>query len=155
MNKMSVRALLLGLGFLAACGGTTPQPPGANGCKTEAGIDTYSAGMAKSTDVGGYTLKIMSSTRIPPDRGANQFSVQILDGASMPVATATASVKPFMPDHGHGSTPATFPLVPTGGGAYDVGPINFFMPGRWDLNFRIDSSDGQRAEAKFSFCVEG
>lgn len=154
MSTMSRAPLGLGLVLLLSCGGTTAPPP-VTGCRGDPRADTFVAGLEKATDIGGYKLKMLSSLRVPPDRGNNEFSLSVVDAAAMSVSTATISVKPWMPDHGHGSTPESFRLRSVGAGTYEVGPINFFMPGMWELTFRIDQSDGQRAVAKFSFCVEG
>lgn len=48
-----------------------------------------------------------------------------------------------------------FSGAPAGDGRYGVGPVNFFMPGLWELTVKVELQGGAIESAKFSFCVEG
>ncbi|MCC7380315.1 MAG: FixH family protein [Deltaproteobacteria bacterium] len=148
-------ALLLAVSLAAfACGGDTTPPPNGAGCVEDARADTYVAGLEKTTE-GGHRVKMLEARPAPPDRGDNTWTFELADAAGAKVSTATVSVRPWMPDHGHGSTPAMFSGAPAGDGRYGVGPVNFFMPGLWELTVKVELQGGAIESAKFSFCVEG
>ena len=71
-----------------------------------------------------------------------------------PVQTATISAKPWMPDHGHGTTPPRFGAQPLGNGAFSLGPMDLFMPGFWTVTLDVQA-DGKQDTVVFSFCLEG
>lgn len=159
MKTMSRAAPLLVLAlacaaFAAACGDETPDP-NEGGCTTDPRADTYVAGLEKQTS-GSLKVRLMSATPQPPDRGDNQWTFEVVDASGAAVEGATVRVRPWMPDHGHGSTPERFDATPAAGGTYAVGPVNLFMPGLWELEVRIEPEGGGAVQtAKYAFCVEG
>lgn len=166
MSKMSVaprrasrvasRGLALALLAVAssACG-SDPAPVQSSAC--EGTIDSYAAGMTRPSEAGAFQVELRSSTLVPPDRGDNGFTFRVLDAAGAPVPDAQVVVRPWMPNHGHGSTPETFaPRMTAEPDVLEVGPIKFFMPGLWELRFQIVSPSMAKSErATFGFCVEG
>lgn len=149
MSDGGVRLLCLGI-VLAACG-DDPAPPSALPCGG-ATVDTFAAGLTKSSEGGAFEVTLLDASRRPPDRGDNTFTLRVerLPGRE-PVAPEAIALRPWMPRHGHGSTPAVFTATSSPGGAA-VGPVDLFMPGLWELRFSIEP-DPERAV--FSFCVEG
>ncbi len=152
-----VMCAAVALAAIAACGGEDPPPvvtPSA--CDGQA-VDTYAPGMTKGSEGGHFTVQLVESTLAPPDRGDNGFKLRVTDSAGSAVPDATMMVRPWMPNHGHGSTPEVFTPTATGQpGELEVGPINFFMPGLWELRVIVSSAAMQVNErATFAFCVEG
>jgi hypothetical protein len=48
--------------------------------------------------------------------------------------------KLWMPDMNHGSSPTTLSLA--GEGCFEVGDVDFFMPGKWEVRARFASGEG-------------
>lgn len=68
----------------------------------------------------------------PARRGPVDVLFAISDQAGAPVDGLSVQTQPWMPAHGHGA--ATSPVVAgLGEGRYWAMPINFYMPGRWEL----------------------
>jgi hypothetical protein len=117
--------------------------------------DTYTAGMQKEGDSGTFTVVLVAADPAPPDKGDNVLTLQILDDAGLPVDDATVVVAPFMPEHGHGTSPAEFDAPHTGSdGTYVSTPMDLFMGGLWDLVVQVTGSDNSTDEATFTFCIE-
>lgn len=68
-----------------------------------------------------------------------------------PVDAARVQVKPWMPDHGHGISPA--PEVSAQGSGEYLAAWRFSMPGSWELTLTVDGVDGQDA-AKVAYVVQ-
>lgn len=145
---------LAGVGALAACG-SDPAPTPSSAC--EGTVDTFAVGLTRASEAGAFQVELRSSTLVPPDRGDNGFSFRVLDAAGAPLGDAQVVVRPWMPNHGHGSTPETFtPRATAAPDVLEVGPINFFMPGLWELRFQVVSPSVAKSErTTFGFCVEG
>lgn len=142
--------LLLGV---AACGAS---PSAGNTdtvtCRTDARADTYAANLTKPGQASHYTFVLQQAQPAPPAKDTNTWTVAILDSAHAPVTGATLTIKPFMPDHGHGSS-----LVPSAtaqGDSYTITPLYFFMPGLWQTTITAQV-DSVIDAAVFAFCIEG
>jgi hypothetical protein len=140
------------LALTIACSGDdpddTPEPEPVD-CGSDA--DVYTPGL--SAPAGDYEVVFDAADPSPPDRGDNVWTVQVLDASGAPVQGLQMEVEPFMPEHGHGTSPATFPATAEGD-AYTFGPVDLFMPGLWVVTFHVD--DGAAASAaEFRFCLEG
>lgn len=155
----SLGGLSVGLSIalgLSGCGGDDPvTPPVTSAC--DGAVDAYAPGLTKASEGGHFSVRLVSSLLAPPDRGDNGFVLRVMDAAGAEVADADVVVRPWMPNHGHGSTPATFTATAAASaGDVEVGPINFFMPGLWELRVTVTSAALQASErATFAFCVEG
>lgn len=149
------RGLVLALLAAAAACGSDPPPVQSSAC--EGTLDTFAVGLTRASEAGAFQVELRSSTLVPPDRGDNGFTFRVLDAAGAPVSDAQVVVRPWMPNHGHGSTPETFtPRAAAEAGVLEVGPINFFMPGLWELRFQVVSPSVAKSErTTFGFCVEG
>ena len=103
----------------AACGGgngatpadMTPLPPDFAGAVgklcTDARADAWTLPIAKPSANGTFTVTLMSSAASPPLIGdLTDWTVKVVDASGAAVDGATITVKPWMPDHGHGTTPS-------------------------------------------------
>jgi hypothetical protein len=154
MNRLAVLCFLACASLATACGddANTAAADAAASCDLETRKDTFTAGMNK-TGSGGYTVALMDSLPAPPDKGDNTWSLEIADSTGTRDGL-DVSVKPFMPDHGHG-TPITAVVTPEGSGMYSVTPINLWMPGLWEVTVEIKDQDTVVDQIVFSFCIDG
>jgi len=170
MNRHDLKTLaaLGATALLAACSGGSDEADATDDPGTTAELDcaeaydTYEPGMSKQgLD---YTYTMLSADPDPPDRGENTWEIEVTDVAGAPVAGLPLLVEPFMPEHDHGTNPATFDAEDLGDGVYRFTDIDLFMPGLWQLFVRVD--DGSAAEqtdadpavveqAEFRFCLQG
>lgn len=127
-------------------------------CDAEPRGETFVVGLEKTSRVEGLKVRLLEvvveEQPQPPDRGINTWTFEITDAAGAPVEDVAVRLRPWMPDHGHGTTPAEYPGVPAGAGRYSVGPFNLFMSGLWEFTVRLERG-GELDDAKFGFCLEG
>jgi hypothetical protein len=97
---------------------------------------------------------LVSSDPGPPIKGNNTWVVRVLDSANQPVPGATLTVRPYMPDHGHG-TPIVVMPTETSPGTYTLSPVNLFMSGLWQVTIDVSAPGGVSDSGVFSFCAEG
>jgi hypothetical protein len=90
------------------------------------------------TSPAGAVLTIVATNPSPPARFTNWWAVTIddRDGAPM-IDPARLEVSAFMPEHGHGA-PRT-PDVTSEVEGLVVGPLELWMPGRWEIRFDLDA----------------
>lgn len=116
--------------------------------------ETYAAGMEHAGDAGVYTFVLVAGDPAPPDKGDNTWTLKVLDATGGPVEGATLTIEPFMPEHGHGSTPASFDGTTAADGTVTIGPMDLFMAGTWELTLTADQG-GTTDTTIFAFCLEG
>jgi hypothetical protein len=156
--------LALFVGRLADCSSASPAPgdtpdsaaPDGDlvGCLNDPRDDTYSAGMTKTGQAGNFQFVLESATPGPPALDTNTWVIKLLDSSGTPVPGANfTSIKPWMPDHGHGSS-ATPSATDNNDGTYSIAPLYFFMAGLWQVTFAAQAN-GKNDTAVFSFCVQG
>jgi hypothetical protein len=121
-------------------------------CSSDPRAQNFSANMVQPGKGGIFGVKLVQVDPWPVLKGDNAWTVQIVDAAGAPVTGATFTVKPFMPDHGHGSS--IIPDIEPGQGAatFDVSHLNCFMAGVWQFTFTI-TKDAQTDSAVVTFCV--
>ncbi|MEO8800946.1 MAG: FixH family protein [Polyangiaceae bacterium] len=154
--------LLASAAVLALAGGCSSSSPDAQPqpatsspslCATDSRAEAFSAGMEQMGSSGALGVKLTSIDPNPVFKGDNDWKVTVVDASGNAVVGATITAKPFMPDHGHGSS-----IVPTvteaGGGSYDVNHLNLFMPGIWQVTFAVTTAAGVHDAAVFTFCVD-
>ncbi len=109
--------------------------------------------MEQKGAAGALSVKLQSIDPNPVIKGNNDWKIQVVDASGAPVSDATITVKPFMPDHGHGSS--ITPQVAAGAdpGTYDVSLLNLFMPGIWTVTFDVTTQDNVTDSSVFTFCV--
>ncbi len=145
--------LLLVLVMLAgACGGTEEGQRQVSACSGETRADTYVQGLEKSGDI--YRIRLLEAIPGPPEVGDNQWTFELYKDAGK-VSTATITVRPWMPDHGHGTTPMYYQATASSNSdTFELGAIDLFMPGFWTMTFQVDEPSVSD-EIVFGFCLEG
>lgn len=137
---------------MAGCGGSSSQQQ-ATTCPNDPRADTYVPGLMKMGKGEVFQAELVASDPAPPDRGDNAWTIKLSDAEGQPVVGATIDVKPFMPDHGHG-TPVPAVVTDQGDGSYQLTPINLFMAGYWQVTLTIQAG-GQSDQIVYGFCIEG
>lgn len=169
----TVTRILLPLGLAAATlpacnsgASTTPITVDADfvSCSTETRATPYQPGMLVTSDAGAFVVKLLLNTftdadgkvlEEAPAQGLDVWTIETDAAATMtPVDGLTISVKPYMPDHIHGTTPAG--VTPAGAGTYTISPLNLYMAGYWTITLTITDSSGASPVADtavFKICV--
>jgi hypothetical protein len=103
-----------------------------------------------------FSVKLTSINPNPVFKGNNAWTIQVVDKSGGPVTGASITVKPFMPDHGHGSS--IIPQVTAGAdpGSYDISLLNLFMPGIWTVTIVVTTGTAPSTvtdQSVFTFCV--
>ena len=137
--------------LLLGCGPKDGEDSGA-GASDCAG-DIYVDGITKDGVAGLYAVEIVAANPAPPDKGDNSWTLRIQGADAADIASVVA--EPEMPQHGHGTTPATFAGTAVGDGTWEVEPFDLFMPGYWEIAVEVTDTSGQSDLALFAFCVEG
>ncbi len=141
-------------------------------CSEDARSQVFAEDMQAAGVSGLATFTLHSITPNPPDIGDNNWELSAQrtgDGSAL--TGCTLDVRPWMPDHNHGSNN---PAGSEGAaGTYSVEGISFIMPGYWENTVTINcggdgddddsASDGSEeppTEALsdsgiFGFCIEG
>ncbi len=151
--------LALFAGLLAGCPASPDDNPHATvPCDEETRDEDFSADMEKTGDSGLAVFTLNSISPDPSDIGDNdwQFTVRDANDGS-PLSGCSLDVRPWMPDHEHGSN------QPQGAegdpGVYLVSGVRFIMPGYWENTVTIscspDDGDEWTDSAVFGFCLEG
>ena len=133
---------------------TSAPPDIQNICSMSAG---YEDGISQEGGAG-FLFEIITATPNPPDKGLNTFTIRV-DGATALGEEAQLVAEPAMPHHGHGTFPTTFNASKSDDGTFELGPIDLFMSGRWELELRV-YTDGDAAgppsdTTTFTLCLEG
>lgn len=68
----------------------------------------------------------------PPHVGPHVLHLTLTDASGAPAEDAEVTATTWMPAHGHGA-PDDPVVSPEGGGAFRIEPVDFFMPGRWEV----------------------
>ena len=119
-------------------------------CAAETRALPFQKGMQVMSRDKGYLLKVLKNTftdatstvlTIDPAKGIDVWTIEV-DGASSraPVDGMSITVRPFMPDHGHGTT--SVGVTPAGGGTYTIAPLNLYMAGYWEITFNLADMSG-------------
>ncbi len=112
---------------------------------------TYAANLSASSKTAKVVL--VDASPSPPARGSDTWKIKVTDSQGNALSNATVTAKPFMPDHGHGSS--VEPVVTANpDGTYTVTPLYLFMPGLWQVTFTIKTASTSD-DVVFSFCVAG
>jgi hypothetical protein len=143
---------------LNVCEATTSVPMSVQSSCSLASA-TYEAGMAQKGTSGALTFELVSVTGGSISQGIDSWTIKITDANCSPVDGATVTIKAWMPQHNHGWLAAT--STGEGGGVYDIGNLDIFMDGFWQITFTATASvalDGGAATSVtdstvFSFCV--
>ncbi len=124
-------------------------------CDTDKRAEVYAVGLSAKSKDGSMKATFMDANPAPPAKGLNTWTIQVTDATNKPVAGASITLLPFMPDHGHGSsiTPQ-IKAMPTAG-MYQITLVDLFMPGIWTNTFTIKPASGAAETMVFTFCIDG
>lgn len=95
-------------------------------------------GSSDNDDDDAQGLQITAEFEAPPQAGRNVLLVEIRDEVGQPVASASVTVDPQMPSHGHGSTEDPV-VTEIANGLYRAEPVTFQMPGPWVVGIHAES----------------
>ncbi|MBX2801491.1 MAG: FixH family protein [Myxococcales bacterium] len=148
-----MRHLGWGLAVLVACSGdgVDLEPPGLTTDCT--GAEVFVAGMQTESEQG-HMVSLMTAAPAPPDVGDNTWTISISDDSG-PVTGLPLVVRPWMPLHGHGLSPATYAGTDNGDGTYDIEMFDVIMPGLWEFNVDLAPGEEPSDVAVFPLCAEG
>jgi len=131
-------------------------PPDSQACINETRSTPYSEGVVATGSTGVSVALVNALASQPgisasPRVGDNDWRLTVKDAGGNPLTNATLALSAFMPDHGHGF--AKVPVVTElGGGDYDANPVNFNMPGYWEVT--VDVRKGPLDEkVVFKLCI--
>lgn len=165
MKKLIVLSLTT---LVVACGGGDSKPTGqntnttqgsndsntvANNTDSNTNSDTYADGLTKTGQMGKVQVMLANANPAPPDVGENSWVIEVMDADGQPIDGVTVTVSPYMPAHGHGTTPADYTGVTADGGLTEVGPFDLFMPGTWETTVKVEGTVDD--VATFTFDLEG
>lgn len=150
------KAWLLALIVLGACEGDGDDMNDADSsepitCVDDERAEDFTVNLSKMGT--GSSVTIVDAMPAMPDRGDNTWTVRIADAAGTPEESMVVSLRPWMPDHGHGS-PVEPVITDLGGGEYRIESLNLFMPGLWQITFTLETPAGAADEVMFSICIE-
>lgn len=153
------KAWLLALVVLGACEGDGDDMGDAADssepltCEDDERAEDFTVNLSKMGT--GSSVTIVDAMPAMPDRGDNTWTVRVADAMGNPEESMVVSLRPWMPDHGHGS-PVEPVIADLGGGEYRIESLNLFMPGLWQITFNLETPEGDGAadEVMFSICVE-
>ncbi len=149
------------------CGGGLKEPPPADmtspassDLATGGGMlcmdsraDPYTLPLTKPSATGAFNVTLMSSSPSPPVIGNDTWIIKVVDKTGAAMNGATITVKPWMPDHGHGTSVKATITPAANDGSYTVTPLYLFMAGFWQLTFTITSPSGTSDTVQFSYCL--
>jgi hypothetical protein len=136
-------------------GTTTTTTTDTSVCMVGPTPETFALGLTEASTDGSLKMTLVAASPAPPAKGENSWTLKVTDGSGAPVTGASFTVKPYMPEHVHGTsivpqmTPASQP------GVYDVGILEFFMPGIWQTTITRDQDAGAPEAVVFTFCIPG
>ncbi len=151
------------LGFLvilslSACG-SSDEPANThhnhvhNNATTAGAADVYADGLMKMGHMGNFHVMLMGADPAPPDVGDNTWTLRVMDTEQNPIDGAKVTVTPYMPLHGHGTSPADYTATFGEDGTYQVGPFDLFMPGVWETTVKVEGE--VKDSVMFAFELEG
>jgi len=138
-----------------ACGGSSNNggdDAGVVNCASDPRVAAYTPNMTVNSKGGAMKVALVSSTPAPPATHLNDWTLKVTDAGGTPLPSLTLNVGTLMPDHGHAS-PTTPTITNKGGGTYEIGQLNLFMPGVWHVWFFTPGAPSDTAD--FFFCVQG
>jgi YtkA-like len=150
---VAVPVVSCGSGATSSGGSTTTVATSL--CDTDPRAMTYAVGLSQTATGGAVKVTFVDAQPAPPAENENQWTVELTDANGNPVTGATITVKPFMPDMGHGSsvTPQIMPMATDG--MYQITLLDLFMPGIWTNTFTITTASEPAATVVFTFCIDG
>jgi hypothetical protein len=145
--------VLVGCSVMACSGGGTADSPDAQtSCAGDPRGEPFVTNLSKPGKNGALQFTLKSAAPAPPGRGDNLWMLEVTQGGA-PVSGAAVTVKPFMPDHRHGTPVDVVVTADAAPGSYMLMPVNLWMPGIWEVTIGATPAGGVRDQAVFSFCI--
>jgi hypothetical protein len=141
-------------------GGSSAAPgdSGAIGCGGDTRAESYSADMGQMGTSGVFRFVLVSASPQPVTTGTETWVVKITTAGGTPVTDATfpstpstPNPRPWMPEHGHGTSEVT--VTNNHDGTYAFNPMYLFMEGLWETDIVVESG-GKSDSTKFFFCLQ-
>ncbi len=159
IRRPTVEVLLVAMLALGACddGGDDSMESAADSssqpfsCADETRADAFAVDLSKMDAT--TTVTIVDAVPAEPVRGDNTWIVRLTDASGSPLAGASLDVKPWMPDHGHGS-PVEEQITELEGGEYEITSLNLFMAGYWEVTIELSEAEGGAEAVMFALCVD-
>ncbi|MCA9705729.1 MAG: FixH family protein [Myxococcales bacterium] len=120
-------------------------------CDQETRADDFAVDLSKMGER--YVTTIVDAMPAEPTRGDNTWTVRLTDGSGAPVEGIAIDVKPWMPDHGHG-TSVEEQVTEMGDGEYMFTPLNLHMAGYWEITLELTDAAGELDTVMFAVCVD-
>jgi hypothetical protein len=123
---------------VACVAGCTSNPgPASDGGGAGDGGATFPAdALLAMTSTGGLRVEVRTAPDQPPTVGVSQVQYRVTDGSGAARDDLTLDVVPWMPSMGHGASVRP-QATASGGGAYVLTDVDFFMPGHWELRTTV------------------
>ncbi|HTM44287.1 MAG TPA: FixH family protein [Polyangiaceae bacterium] len=112
---------------------------GADDCVAQYGA--LSAGHRETAVGGGFSILLTKLTPQSPQLGDNTWDFTLTDASDDPLPGVIVRLSAWMPAHAHGSL-KTVIVDDLGTGHYHAAPVNFHMPGRWDVTVTVELPTG-------------
>ncbi len=143
----------------SSSGTSTPgDDSGVIGCGGDQRAQNYSADMGQMGTSKVFKFELVSATPQPVTTGTEVWVVKILTASGAPVTDATfpstpstPNPRPWMPEHGHGTSLVT--VTNNHDGTYTFDPMYLFMEGLWETDIVVESG-GSTDSTKFYFCLQ-
>jgi hypothetical protein len=119
-------------------------------CEDDERAEAFTVNLAKMGER--HTVTIVEAVPAEPIRGDNAWTVMLSDSAGNPEEGATLGLRPWMPDHGHG-TPVEAQVTELGAGEYEIRSLNLFMAGLWEVTVELSTPEGEADSVMFSVCI--
>jgi hypothetical protein len=154
LGALAVAVMAVPLAACASGGGGAGGSIATSLCDTDPRAMTYVSGLSQTATGGTMKVSLVDAMPAPPALNLNEWTIEVTDQGGDPVTGATITMKPFMPDMGHGAS-VTPQIAPMTGGMYGVTLIDLFMPGIWTNTFTITPASGPVTTTVFTFCIDG
>lgn len=115
--------------------------------------DPWALPLTKTTMGDSFRVTLRSAAPTMPQIGMNTWLLDVADSAGKAAPGLSWTARPFMPDHGHGSTTPQV-TAETTPGAYKLSALNLSMAGVWQINFTLKAAAADPAEpVVFTYCL--
>jgi hypothetical protein len=128
------------------------------GCGGDPRVQMYSADMGQMGTSGVFKFQLVSATPQPETTGTEVWVMKIttaagaaVTDATFPSTPSTPNPRPWMPEHGHGTSEVT--VTNNHDGTYTFNPMYLFMEGLWETDIVVESGS-MTDSTKFFFCLQ-
>jgi hypothetical protein len=128
------------------------------GCGGDSRAQSYAADMGQMGTSGVFRFVLVSATPQPVTTGTETWVLKIttasgaaVTDATFPSTPSTPNPRPWMPEHGHGTSEVT--VTNNHDGTYTFNPMYLFMEGLWETDI-VAESGGKTDSTKFFFCLQ-